>query len=185
VDTGGTISLSDLDIQRPSWIYGLCYVASQAELVDELLRKLPIRHEEFVFVDLGSGKGRVLLIASHFPFQKVVGVELSGELHGIAVQNIGRQRDDARRCLDVTSTCGDAADYEFPDAPTVLYLYRPFLESVLATVLVRLRASVKDRPRPVYLVYNNPEPGSVLERTDFLRLVDEDPEKAWAIYSVR
>jgi hypothetical protein len=34
-------------------------------------------------------------------------------------------------------------------------------------------------------VYNNPEPGSVLERTDFLRLVGEDPQKAWAIYSVR
>src|SRR5689334_23652607 len=35
----------------------------------------------FTFVDIGSGKGRVLLMAAEYPFPHIIGVELLPELH--------------------------------------------------------------------------------------------------------
>jgi hypothetical protein len=53
-------------------------------------KKLNIDPRNFTFIDFGSGKGRVLLIAAGLPFKAVVGIEFSRELHEIAVQNISR-----------------------------------------------------------------------------------------------
>ncbi len=39
-------------------------------------------------IDIGSGKGRVLLIASEFGFKKAIGVEISKVLHDISEKNI-------------------------------------------------------------------------------------------------
>ncbi len=44
--------------------------------------------QDFTFIDLGSGKGRVLLMASEYPFQKIIGVEFMPELHRAAQKNI-------------------------------------------------------------------------------------------------
>src|SRR5271170_4175507 len=46
--------------------------------------------QRFRFVDLGSGKGRALLLASDYPFSEIIGVELSPELDLIARSNIAR-----------------------------------------------------------------------------------------------
>src|SRR6476646_1262783 len=43
---------------------------------------------DFTFIDLGCGKGRVLLMASDYPFQKIVGVEFMPDLVGAAQKNI-------------------------------------------------------------------------------------------------
>lgn len=177
--------MSDLHIESANWIYGLCYVASAAPRLQEVLGRLPLRHEDFVFIDLGSGKGRALLIASHFLFRRIVGVEFSPALHAIAVQNIGRYRTAARRCHDVTSICEDAARYALPDVPLVVYLYRPFEDNVLATVLTGLRASLARVPRPVFVVYNNPPAGNALESADFLRRLWGDADLEYAVYATR
>ena len=47
-----------------------------AELV-EILADLGIYYPDCVFLDLGAGKGRALLLASQFPFKRIVGVEFS------------------------------------------------------------------------------------------------------------
>jgi hypothetical protein len=52
------------------------------------LENVNIRYQDFTFIDLGSGKGRALLLASEFPFQEIIGVELGPELHEIAKKNI-------------------------------------------------------------------------------------------------
>src|SRR5580765_6779748 len=45
------------------------------EMIDELAKRTSINFAEFTFIDLGSGKGRALLMASDYPFRKIVGVE--------------------------------------------------------------------------------------------------------------
>ena len=40
-----------------------------------------LNFRDFTFVDLGSGKGRTLLMASDYPFRRIVGVELLPSLH--------------------------------------------------------------------------------------------------------
>src|SRR3984957_17090364 len=53
-----------------------------------MLEQLHLDFQRFRFVDLGSGKGRALLLASDYPFREIIGVELSPELDQIARANI-------------------------------------------------------------------------------------------------
>ena len=64
------------------------YQPTEPELFREMMGALPIELERFTFVDIGSGKGRTLLMASEFPFKRIVGVELMEELHRAAEENL-------------------------------------------------------------------------------------------------
>jgi hypothetical protein len=44
--------------------------------------------QDFTFIDLGSGKGRVLLMAAAYGFKRIIGVEFMPELHRVAEENI-------------------------------------------------------------------------------------------------
>jgi hypothetical protein len=76
------------------------YQAAPAWLIREILDSIPLQPNTFAFIDLGSGKGRALLVASELPFAKIVGVELSHELHRIAEQNLGRYRSASQHCMN-------------------------------------------------------------------------------------
>jgi hypothetical protein len=134
---------------------GARYQPSEPALFHQILQCLPVSPDGFTFIDLGSGKGRTLLMASAYPFRRIVGVELLAELDAIARQNIARYHDDQQKCFALECHSGDARDYGFPAEPLVLYLFNPFPETVLRTVLANLRDSVTDFPRPAYVLYHN------------------------------
>jgi hypothetical protein len=134
---------------------GARYQPSEPSLFHQILQCLPVAPDGFTFIDLGSGKGRTLLMASAYPFRRIVGVELLAELDAIARQNIARYHDDQQKCFALECHAGDARDYGFPAEPLVLYLFNPFPETVLRTVLANLRDSVTDFPRPAYVLYHN------------------------------
>lgn len=136
-------------------VSGAQYQASEPELFREILRALPVQPDDFTFLDLGSGKGRGLLIASDYPFQRIVGVELLPELNQIAQKNIRAYFSPQQRCFKLESLAGDAREFVFPREPLVLYLFNPFPEYLLMTVLNNLRASFKSDPREIYVIYHN------------------------------
>src|ERR1043166_8794173 len=109
--------------------------------------------QDFTFIDLGSGKGRVLLMASEYPFKRIIGVEFMPELHRAAQENIPRYASERQQCRQIESICMDARDFVFPDGPLVVYLFNPFSESTFARVLENLRQSVQQAPRPLYIAY--------------------------------
>ena len=74
------------------------YVATTASLIYEILNYLALQPDTFAFVDMGSGKGRALLVASEFAFAKIVGIELSSHLHRIAAENIKRYGPKTQQC---------------------------------------------------------------------------------------
>ncbi|MEQ1863671.1 MAG: class I SAM-dependent methyltransferase [Micropepsaceae bacterium] len=122
-----------------------------------LKRILPKRDvaKEDVFIDFGCGKGRVVVQAAMYPFLKVIGVELSSELHAIARNNVDRSL--ARlRCKNVELVNRDVLDYEIPDEVTIAYFYNPFGGETFSAVIDRLVASVRRRPRLLRIIYVNP-----------------------------
>ena len=118
------------------------YQPSEPELFRQILRALPAKPDGFTFIDLGSGKGRTLLMASDFAFQRIIGVELLTELDAIAKQNIARYHGDQQKCFAIESQAQDAREFVFPAEPMVLYLFNPFPEHVLRVVLANLRDSL-------------------------------------------
>jgi SAM-dependent methyltransferase len=126
------------------------------EMIEDLRRQAGINLRDFVFLDLGSGKGRTLLMASDYPFRSVVGVELLPALHQIAQENLSKYHSDSQQCFSLESICGDATQIDFPTEPLVLYLFNPFPEASLRRVLAGLEQSLRAHPRPLYVLYLNP-----------------------------
>ena len=111
---------------------------------------------DFVFVDMGSGKGRTLLMASDYPFRRIVGVELLPALHQAARENLSKYRSESQKCFALETICADATEFAFHAEPTVLYLFNPLLESGLRHVIANLERSLQAHPRAVYVLYHNP-----------------------------
>jgi|SRR5579884_116963 len=171
VNTRGDVTLDALRIDSPNAVHGIKYSPTHPRSARRVFDDLPIDDfSRYVFIDFGSGKGRMLLRASERPFQKVIGVEFAPELHRIAVENIRRYRNPRQQCRDVVSLNQDAAEYEFPISDAVLYLFFPFQKAVMAPLLQRLDQSLRDHPRAVFLIYMNPELASLLDEMRCMEL---------------
>ena len=59
---------------------------------------------DVTFVDFGSGKRRVVLIAAFFPLKAIIGVELSRELHEIALETLRRASSHLKNIQRISST---------------------------------------------------------------------------------
>ena len=134
-DTTGTIQLKDLKINSANSEHGTFYEPTPTRVVHHALRALQIEYKEYVFIDFGSGKGRTLLLASHYPFAEIIGLEFAEALHRTAERNIAKYRDRRQNCTKIRSICIDAAQYPVPCTNLVAYFYNPFDENVLTQVL--------------------------------------------------
>jgi len=181
VETRGTVSLFDLGIDSPNAGSGLRYQATPPELFGQIVGGLAIPLEEFVFVDLGSGKGRAVILAAEYPFKRVVGVEFSSELHAIARRNVESCERRYLRCEQIEVVCQDVVHFDFPDDPLVLYLYNPFLPDIVRRVVERLERSLQAHPRPVCVVYLNPTAKGILDASRWL--VPKASGKGWCVYA--
>ena len=123
----------------------------------QIMREVPVRAGEDVFVDYGSGMGRaVILAAATYPFRRVLGVELSPELHAIAQENVRRARPRLR-CRDVALHAADARAFPVPPDVTVFFFYQPFGPEILGQVFDNIYRSMLAAPREVTIIYAAPD----------------------------
>lgn len=123
-----------------------------------IFKKLPITYEQHVFLDYGSGMGRVLILAGQHPFKRVLGVEYAEQLHNIAVSNLAKVRDRLR-CKDIQPLVGDATTWPVPDDVSIIYLNNPFHGEIFAGALARMKESYDRAPRTMHVILNVPLPG--------------------------
>jgi SAM-dependent methyltransferase len=162
------------------------YEAVPAWLVREAIASIPLQPYVFTFVDLGSGKGRALLAASEFPFAKIVGVEISRELHRTAQENVVRYRSETQQCTAFSLHCVNAKEYAFGPEPLVLFLSNPFGKNTMRSVLANLEVSLRANPREAYVVYVNPRFRRLAQRAHLLRPVKKGGRwwRPWSRYVV-
>jgi len=183
VDTAGTIPLSALDVEDANWEFGFAYEPTDPKFFKAIVGELPIQFEEFTFVDVGSGKGRVLLLAAEFPFRKILGVEISKRLQEISEENLRNYRNTVAslRCRNVQTVCADAARFQIPNDPCVLYLFNPFQEEIMSKVLANIQQSLQESPRGIYIMYRTPLLASLLDSANFLEKIRT--EHGYAVYT--
>jgi len=126
------------------------------EMMQTLRNIALLDFSEVVFMDLGSGKGRTLMMASDYPFQRIIGVELLPALNQVAQENLARYQNNSQKCFAIESVCADASSFPLPAAPLVLYMFNPFPELSLRRVLSHVVEDLDGNPRPVYVLYHNP-----------------------------
>ena len=155
VDTAGSIQLGALNVVGPHRAMGNEAVCTSPKTFDFIMRSLPSNLHDHTFIDIGSGKSRTLLLASRYPFAEIIGVEFARELVDIARSNIEHFRDPSQRCRALSVVDADAAAYDFPEAPLVVYFYNPFSKDVFDIVLKNLVSSLERRPRNCFIVYGS------------------------------
>lgn len=155
VDTGGIIYLGDLDIPSENATCGTRYGPTLQSTFREMMNEVSIDYERFTFIDIGSGKGAVLLYASDYPFEKIIGIEFAPELHEAAQSNILHYRSKSQRCFNIEAICADATDYHLPTNRLVLYLAAPFGLPIMKRVLGQILSSYSEKMREGYLIFNH------------------------------
>jgi Histone methylation protein DOT1 len=141
------------------------------EMMDALEQQTGISFTDFTFIDLGSGKGRSLLMASDYPFRRILGIELLPSLNKIAQQNLVQYQSESQKCFAMESICADATAFTLPEDALVIYLFNPFPESGLRRALANLEESLHQHPRPIYLVYHNPQLEAVVREYSSLKRI--------------
>lgn len=153
-DTAGAVDTVALGIESDERRgQAILYLPSPARVTRWMLDNVGVDHSALTFVDLGCGKGRVLLVAAAYPFRRIVGVDISQALVNIATDNVARFSAPAGGCRNVDVVCADATSLAFPETDLLLHLYHPFDPAVTRAVLKRLEASVQARPRRVHVAY--------------------------------
>jgi SAM-dependent methyltransferase len=166
IDAGGELAKFLLGQREREHITG--YLGCVPSIVRAGLQRLP-DVSGATFVDLGCGKGRALIVASEFPFARVVGIELDKHLAGIASRNasIVSSRRPGRPPIEVV--CGDASSFAVPDGDVVAFLYHPF-DGTLVRRLVDHLVAASWADRQLFVVYANPVHGALFdERTEVHR----------------
>jgi 16S rRNA G966 N2-methylase RsmD len=128
------------------------YLGCQWPAFSFVLRSLP---HNGTFVDLGSGKGKAILIAGTAPYEKVVGVEIDGELTAAAQKNIERL-GRKRRAKLIECVTASVVDWEVPDDASIIFMHNPFFGETFRSAMENVFASYDRNPREMHIVYMFP-----------------------------
>lgn len=153
VSTAGVLEIDEFTAPADERAGAVRYEPTPPDCLTWLVEAADLtRGVDYTFIDIGSGKGRVLLLAALHGFKRVIGIELGVELHEAARRNIDRMRDRLGTA-QVASIRADATRFDFPSEATVCFLNNPFDGAVLDRLLNRIEASLAAAPRPFILIY--------------------------------
>jgi SAM-dependent methyltransferase len=147
------------------------YQATTPEVFAEACRFLPSEAKAYPFFDLGCGKGRVLIMAHEYGFQRIVGVELSKPLIKTCRRNLSKLG-----ITNVSVVAENAATTALPDCPVVVFMYNPFRPPLLNVVVERLA----QHRYPLFLIYVTPKYRSLIEQTGRFAAIFDEP---WLLVS--
>lgn len=172
-DTVRRVDMEALKIASQNRAHACRYGATKARPLGELLERLALP-ERSVLVDIGSGKGRVLMVAAQCArFRKVIGIDFSTELCAQARRNIELFRQ--KRALDAAIEIveADVAHHAFDADDNVFFMFDPFNGTVLERVLGNMQRSLAEAPRKIWLIYHSPVHHDVIARTRLFERCDE------------
>lgn len=144
VETSGAVQV--VPTSSRNFSHGMRYSAAPEAAIRWGIENCGMLLPFTTFVDIGSGKGRALIVASFYPFGRIVGVEYSPELIRVCFSNL--------RKLGLTSRCEvlleDALDFRFPEGDLLIFLYNPF-DSVILQQVLKNMASTSGQVRVIQL----------------------------------
>lgn len=155
IETEDSVALADLDFTHPSKSDAVDYEPTPINIVRDLIGSVASDRENAVFVDLGCGKGRTLIAAAELGFTDLLGVEFAEPIADVAQANLEtafKGRTDVRWRIENA----DAGAISSPLKDLVLFLYNPFGEAVLQSVLDWAEAHIA-AGFSVEVIYYNPQ----------------------------
>jgi hypothetical protein len=129
------------------------YSAINHDFFREILQSIPEPLDAYTFVDIGSGKGAAVLMASEFPFKHLVGVELNSELVDDARRNVQKYNTTTGKALAPQWYEGDYFQWIAPQQPCVFFFNNPFPPELTLTAIKHLEKLLAASPFPALMVF--------------------------------
>ena len=177
VDTGGLLYADRLATGHAHDGHNAGYYATAPSLfqgaIDLWRQTLPAAGytvSDYTLVDIGCGKGRVLMLASPYQFREILGVELNPHLARIARKNLRKWlrrapqsgvpqvsllRPGSRPPIRIIEA--DALSIALPAGPVALFYFNSFERPMMDVWLSRLADLSRQRAAPLDLIYIHPE----------------------------
>lgn len=139
-------------IQTVEQYGGHFYQPSSSVLFNRAVAALPFSPRGKVLLDVGSGKGRAMVLAAEAGFSKVIGIEYAPGLVDAAHVNIervkGRFPGTGFELHD-----GDAIAFGLPKGVDVAYLFNPFDADMLKRWIETIIGQAES---PLHIIYMHP-----------------------------
>lgn len=157
VDTATDVPLADAGVPASEVARGNgIYRAVTESAFRAALAAVPVDPSDYTFVDVGSGKGKALLLAAEFGFRDVIGIEYAIGLHRVAERNLARWRQRSTAQASPRSVHHDALTYPLPDGPLLVFVFNALAPALMRQLVDALDRRATDRPaEPLILVYVN------------------------------
>lgn len=127
-------------------------------------------------LDIGCGKGVVLKEAAKYPFVKIAGIDIDGNLIKIAKRNFEvLKMQDRVTCMEA-----DALKFQEYGNYNVFFFFNPFGEEIFGEVINKI-IEESYKKKKIYIVYHNPRYASEIEKSNKFLKVEEmyDPSKRY------
>jgi SAM-dependent methyltransferase len=173
----GIHTFSPVDLKKLTIAKGETGKASRYEAVNYyLLEKLFENFRKLSsltsIVDLGCGKGRVLVVSAYYEFNDITGIDFAAELCREAETNmekINRKFPGLRWNIINTSV----EDYEIKSHDSVFFMFNPFTDEIIRIFLTKLESSCRQHPRTTYFIYASPQYKELLTNNGYEILFDK------------
>ena len=123
--------------------------------MEQLLSHLPDNATKGVFLDIGCGKGRAMCVAASYGFKKVTGIDFAKQLIDAAEKNLA-QTKDLHPSLEYSLLWKDVVSFEIGHEVSTVFMFNPFDEILMQTVIRKINDSHRLHPRSVYILYASP-----------------------------
>lgn len=150
------VELKDLTITNGDRKTASRYEAVSFYMLEKLLTAFKKVSKLTSIVDLGSGKGRVLMVAPHFGFTDITGIDFAKELCDLAISNMSEKEKQFSN-IKWRVINENVEDYDIRNQDSVFFMFNPFTESVLKRFLEKLDRSCHQFPRSTYFLYASPQ----------------------------
>ncbi len=154
IATSQPAELKDLTIHQKDTRQASRYEAVNYYILEKLLEKMTSFAEPRNFVDLGCGKGRAMVVAAHYGFNNIKGIDFAEEVCAAAARHMEPMQQ--RLGITYSVVCADVLEYSIEPEDSVFFMFNPFTGETIARFLDKLEDSLLHHPRDIYFLYASP-----------------------------
>ena len=155
IDTSKPIELSQLTITGGDIRHSSRYEAVNFYILEALLKRLREICADNSFTDLGCGKGRAMVVAAHYGFTSIKGVDFAQEVCSIAEQHM-QKISSQFPLMEYKVLCKNVLEYDIQPNESVFFMFNPFSDDTISGFLEKVNVSIEQYPRTIYFLYVSP-----------------------------
>ena len=139
IETRKCLPVTSMDVNSVSIKHGRRYQPVTYRLFNKIFKELDYDWSNYNFIDIGSGKGRAIFMATNYGFKSIIGLEYAKNLCEDCQKNLNNFKKYNKKIhSQIEIVNQDALVFTPSKGPNVFFMYNPFDGSILRKFLNNL-----------------------------------------------